>query len=532
MAVFDTTAAPEKVGIDVAAEIYSGREYFVKNDAYTGTDGYGYSGSYLSQQALIEDKFDRILGHLERYVTPGRLLDVGCGPGFLLTVAQRRGWSATGIDLNAWAVDHARDVLGVEAVCGTLDDATFEPESFDAVTMMDFIEHVPSADDVLARAKQLLRPGGILAVLTPRSDAALSRLLGRRWPEIVPGEHATLFSLKGLTTALSRHGLAAGSYHSVGKKAPLSVLIGDASPALPRVAGATLQSVARGALGEAVVDIDPHTKVCVYARRLPDGRTPPRHRPARIPKEPQKLAGVDQAIVEELSRMAASSRLMGAMFSNFAPYVAGAKVFEVGAGIGTFTRMMLGTGAEAVLAMEPEPACARVLEGAFADEPRVEVTREALPDAPILSGRQGSFDLVVCNNVLEHIADDARALEVMGSTLKPGGMLSLLVPAHPRLYGSLDDAYGHWRRYERAELGDLLVGAGFSVRSIRAQNCLGVLGWWAKNLRPGARVGPASYAAYEALMALWRPFESRATKAGIGLSWVVEASRSSSETEG
>ena len=62
----------------------------------------------------IEAKFDRVIERVERQRPPGRLLDVGAGPGFMVSAARARGWDAEGIDLNPWAVAHARDVIGVQ----------------------------------------------------------------------------------------------------------------------------------------------------------------------------------------------------------------------------------------------------------------------------------------------------------------------------------------------------------------------------------------------------------------------------------
>lgn len=504
--------------------MYSRRDYFVKDgDAHDGaTTAVGYSVDYLADRTHIEAKFEQVLGHVVRYVGPGRLLDVGAGPGFLLTVAGRLGWNASGLDLNGWAVAHGREELGVDLYQGEFDDKVFAGEEFDAITMMDLIEHLPAFDDVLAAASARLRQGGVLAVLTPDAGSVVSRLLGRRWMEVIEGEHAVLFSIAGLSAALVRHGFTPSSWHTVGKAAPVSHLVADAVPSLPPPARALAERVARSRVGKHVLDVDPRTKFCLYARRLHDDRRPGRHRPARVPKDPETLADIDRAIVDELRSMAASPRLCQWMFDAFEAYVPGTRVFEVGAGIGTSTKRMLDAGAEEVLAMEPEDLCADVLDEIFVGDPRVTVTREGLPNSPIVDRRGGSFDLVICQNVLEHIGDDLAALRAMHLALAPGGRLSLLVPAGPQLFGALDDAYGHWRRYTAGELGDLVAQAGFVVEELRWQNALGILGWWAKNRRPGARVDRRSLQAYEFLVAGCRPVEER-LGLPVGLSLVCTA---------
>jgi len=506
--LFDT--APPSA--DDIRRLYEGRSYFVKDDGGPTDDGVtlGYPADYLADRGFIEAKFDQVLTHLERYVSPGRLLDVGAGPGFLVSVAKARGWDAVGLDLNEWAAEHARTELDVDVRVGSLDETTFAGEQFDAVTMMDVVEHVPDPDALLAQAARLVRPGGVLVLLTPDSGARVSRLLGRRWPEVQrPGEHVVLFSRDGLTTALRRHGFVASGWHTTGKVATVATLLDDVVAVAPGVLGALQRRVAGRSVGRRVVELDPHTKFVVYARRAADEAPLPTHAPARIPKRPDRMAEVDEAILEELENLAQARRYGAWLYDTFAAHVPGARVLEVGAGIGTFSRRMLDDGARELVLIEPEARCADVLEERFAGDPAVTVSRDPLPDAPCLAGADGSFDLVVCQNVLEHIADASGAVRSMARALRPGGRLALVVPAGPALFGALDDAYGHWRRYDEAALHAVIDAAGLEVESLRPLNALGIPAWWAKNRRPGARVGTRSLRAYELVVAAWRPIEDR-----------------------
>jgi 2-polyprenyl-3-methyl-5-hydroxy-6-metoxy-1,4-benzoquinol methylase len=209
------------------------------------------------------------------------------------------------------------------------------------------------------------------------------------------------------------------------------------------------------------------------------------------------------------------------MFEQLPPGVGG-RVLEVGAGIGTFSERLLDGGAASLLLIEPEPACVAELEQRFAADPRVEVRAEVLPDAPSLAERAGLFDFALSQNVLEHIADDRGAMAAMAGALRPGGRLMALVPAHPRLYGSLDRAYRHERRYTAARLRAIVVGAGLVVERLYFFNALGLLGWWARG-RSGARgIGSTSLQAYELLLAAWRPIERR-VDLPVGLSLIAHA---------
>lgn len=516
----------EPLAPDEVDRLYAGRAYFVKGDDDPGGDGdslWGYPEDYLADRTLIAAKFDRVLGHLKRYVAPGRLLDVGAGPGFLVACARELGWDAVGVDLNAWAAAYACSELGIDVRHGRLGDDLFGDRLFDAITMMDLVEHVADPDDLLAEASRRTRAGGAIALLTPDAGAPLSRLLGRRWPEVRrPGEHVVLFSVDGLSQALARHGFTASGWHSIGKVAPVATLVADVAPVAPVVTGRLQHAISGRPLGQRVVELDPRTKFVLYARRLPRAGRTASHRPARVPRRPEQMHDVNEAILDELESLAAAERLCDWMFDSFVEHVAGATVLEVGAGIGTFSARMLDAGAEELLLVEPEATCAEALETRFAGEQRVTTSRDLLPKARCLADATAHFDLVVCQNVLEHIADDRGALTEMARVLRPGGHLALLVPAEPRLFGALDDAYGHWRRYGREELTELVEDVGLELETIRPMNALGIAGWWAKNRRPGARIGAGSLRAYEGLVRAWRPVEDRVRPA-IGLSLVCTA---------
>jgi SAM-dependent methyltransferase len=72
-----------------------------------------------------------------------------------------------------------------------------------------------------------------------------------------------------------------------------------------------------------------------------------------------------------------------------------------------------------------------------------------------------SFDLVVCLDVLEHIADDRAALRELRRVTAADGRLLVTVPAHRWLWGAHDDLSGHQRRYTRASLLSVAAAAGW-----------------------------------------------------------------------
>jgi SAM-dependent methyltransferase len=231
-----------------------------------------------------------------------------------------------------------------------------------------------------------------------------------------------------------------------------------------------------------------------------------------------------QEALWDLERLRRARGLGDWMFEQFAGRT-GPRVAEVGAGIGTFSERLLGVpGVEHLLLVEPEPACAAVLDGRLGGDPRVAVVREELPEAPTLTAGEGTFDLVVCQNVLEHLEDHEAAMAAMARALRPGGWLVLLVPAHPRLFGSLDRRYGHCRRYTRELVRDLVSEAGLELADLYSFNLLGVPGWWVTGKRSAPSIGARALAVYEAMLKVWGPIERR-LRPPVGLSLVAHARR-------
>ncbi len=91
--------------------------------------------------------------------------------------------------------------------------------------------------------------------------------------------------------------------------------------------------------------------------------------------------------------------------------------------------------------------------------------RTRLADACDLPYEDGSFDLITCLDVLEHVRLDALAFSELARVARPGGYLLVTLPASARLYSSFDCLCGHLRRYSRSQVNELAAAAG--VRLVR-----------------------------------------------------------------
>jgi len=176
-----------------------------------------YCGYYkveeIEYDPLTEKRYHAILGRLEQLRSVGRLLDVGCGTGHFLAVAEARGWQAVGLEVSESALDFLKRVRAeggfkFSVVKGDLVQSGFSPESFDAVALFEVIEHLPDPLASLKEIYRLLAGGGIVYMTTPNFDSLSRYLLGCRWRAIVE-EHLVLFNVRTLRACLEAVGFHA-----------------------------------------------------------------------------------------------------------------------------------------------------------------------------------------------------------------------------------------------------------------------------------------------------------------------------------
>lgn len=173
---------------------------------------------YLEQAAQRIANAHRLLSLVP---ASGRLLDVGCACGFLLVAARERGFSVQGVEMSAWAADHARTVYGLDVKTGCLETLNLVPASYDTVVMADVVEHLVDPRRTVQGVHRVLRPGGRLLLLTPDVGSAVARVLGPRWWGLLD-DHYFYFSRATLRRFLDREGFAVERITALGRGFPLS----------------------------------------------------------------------------------------------------------------------------------------------------------------------------------------------------------------------------------------------------------------------------------------------------------------------
>ncbi len=158
--VFLYPTPAEDVLLDYTEDAYSGKGLAETKDIFSNCRK-GYSNDPVIQG------YQKIIDRLEACTNGRRLLDVGCGTGVFLDIARKRGWDVTGIDACESAVRIATEDFGVKTIHGAFDAEHFSDDSFDVITMLDFIEHVTDPLKTINTARSLLKNDGHILMTTP-----------------------------------------------------------------------------------------------------------------------------------------------------------------------------------------------------------------------------------------------------------------------------------------------------------------------------------------------------------------------------
>jgi 2-polyprenyl-3-methyl-5-hydroxy-6-metoxy-1,4-benzoquinol methylase len=166
-------------------------------------------------KAVAEQDTPAILRNMRRYlrhlsessgIASGRLLDIGCGTGELLTVARERGFDVHGIEPCTAAAHHAQTLFGNNRVIhGAYQGSTFSENSFDLVTLIHVIDHVVHPLELLRAIHSHLRPGGCVLIATHNISSLLAAITGEGFIAYSV-QHISYFNRRTFQTMLEKAG--------------------------------------------------------------------------------------------------------------------------------------------------------------------------------------------------------------------------------------------------------------------------------------------------------------------------------------
>lgn len=155
------------------------------------------------QASIYSERLD----YIESYMSPGKLLDVGCAAGHFVESALGRNWDAHGVEVSEYAVEYAQKTLKLKEIFGgTLINAKFPSDHFDAVTCWDTLEHLTEPLVNLKEVHRILKPNGMIFLIVPNFDSAEVMLFGKDCDNIVADAHLTYFTPRTLQKIVEKAG--------------------------------------------------------------------------------------------------------------------------------------------------------------------------------------------------------------------------------------------------------------------------------------------------------------------------------------
>jgi len=190
------------------------------------------------------------------------------------------------------------------------------------------------------------------------------------------------------------------------------------------------------------------------------------------------------------------------LYERLSPYL-GDSILEIGPGYGNIAERLLANG-KTYMAIDTDPEVIAHIASQFPQIPHDHLITGDIT-SPALCARIRSLrpDCILSMNVLEHIQDDAAHLRSLASSALVNRYI-FLVPAMTFLYGSFDSEAGHYRRYMKSTLSQVLRGAGFHLVYLSYFNAIGAMSWWAAStilrLNMKSRESERAIIAYDKLL--------------------------------
>ncbi|MGH7898911.1 MAG: class I SAM-dependent methyltransferase, partial [Candidatus Binatia bacterium] len=153
-----------------------------------------FGGRAIARLARVEPERAKLRLMCLGGVSPGRLLDVGCGDGRETMRFRDLGWKVQGVDTDPLAAERARARCGLDVRVGSLESSRLAPETFDAVILSHVLEHALDPLGLLREALRLLEPGGRLVAITPNGASLGHSVFGSSWLGLDPPRHRQVFS--------------------------------------------------------------------------------------------------------------------------------------------------------------------------------------------------------------------------------------------------------------------------------------------------------------------------------------------------
>ena len=159
---------------------------------------------YIKFENHFRNFFLRRFKLISRFVSKGRVLEIGCATGVMLEIFKEAGWEVWGVEPSASA--KFAEEKEIKVLNTTFDKANLQKGYFDALIINHTLEHFENPLEAIKKAHTLLKKGGVIFIDVPNFGSLSSRLMGKDWPYILPEEHHYHFTFATLSRLFKKEG--------------------------------------------------------------------------------------------------------------------------------------------------------------------------------------------------------------------------------------------------------------------------------------------------------------------------------------
>ncbi len=159
---------------------------------------------YIQEGDLFRNIFQKRVDIINRFAEKGKVLEVGCSTGLMLSLFQKKGWEVTGVEVSKKAAAVAKK-KGLEIITTPFEDIDFN-QKFDVVIFNHTLEHLKDPVSALQKAAKLLTNRGVLYIDLPNFSSFSANLQNVDWPLLLPNEHMWHFTFDSLNILLKKNG--------------------------------------------------------------------------------------------------------------------------------------------------------------------------------------------------------------------------------------------------------------------------------------------------------------------------------------
>jgi SAM-dependent methyltransferase len=167
-------------------------------------ENYHRDEDYKKNESLFENIFLKRINLISKFVKKGKMLEVGSATGVMLKLFAKDGWDVLGVEPSG-SYKEARK-KGLRVLNTKFEDAKLPQNYFDLIVLNHTLEHMDNPKKVLEKIKLVLKDKGVVFIDVPNFGSLSSKLLGKRWPYLLPLEHKSQFTKESLGKLIKESG--------------------------------------------------------------------------------------------------------------------------------------------------------------------------------------------------------------------------------------------------------------------------------------------------------------------------------------